>query len=261
MEPTFSEFSYGYAVTEELMNGALGRMIGRPMFPTQREEGRAGGGYDVKMLPKVGVPLFLQFKRSDYLKRAYSKYWYLFNDYYYRIAVMRSKFSIQQELLIHLEMLGNDVYYIAPEFYTDDELTDYYTNKTVFSHSALFSPVDIGHLPDDSQHYIVFNHDPAGYFCSEKPRQLNKVIKGYEFTELYSKTVETRSKKIDSEFFDELIERTLGFLERSKIKTDYIRQISDISRKSDSLGEKARFASFLTRAYFDVELFIVGKPA
>jgi len=78
---------------------------------------------------------------------------------------------------------------------------------------------------------------------------------------LYSKTVETRSKKIDSEFFDELIERTLGFLERSKIKTDYIRQISDISRKSDSLGEKARFASFLTRAYFDVELFIVGKPA
>ena len=78
MEPRFSEFSYGYAVTEELANGVLGALRGHPIFPSLKKEGQVGGGYDVE-LPLVGAPLYLQFKRSHFLKRVYSEHWELFN--------------------------------------------------------------------------------------------------------------------------------------------------------------------------------------
>ena len=258
MEPTFSEFSYGYAVTEELATGALGPIKGRPMFPSLKEEGQAGGGYDVK-LPLVGVPLYLQFKRAHFMKRRYSKNWDLFFNPYYRMYLMRSKYSMQHELLIQLELSGNEVYYIAPEFYSGDDLTEHYTNKSVFNHSALFVPSDIGHLPNDDQHYVAFNNGSDAYFCSDKPRLLEMRISGKSFTQSYLSTIQTKSRKVNAAFFDELINRTIGVLEEQKIDTKMLRKTRRIRSETETLGEKAVFAGFLTRAYFDIELFIVGE--
>ncbi len=33
MEPLFSEFSYGYALTQEFASGRFGNLIGPPFFP------------------------------------------------------------------------------------------------------------------------------------------------------------------------------------------------------------------------------------
>lgn len=71
MHPDFSEFSYGYAVTEELATKNNARVIAAPRFPSFYEEGRKGG-YDVKA-PLIGKPVFLQFKLSDYLERRNAK--------------------------------------------------------------------------------------------------------------------------------------------------------------------------------------------
>ena len=57
MEANFSEFSYGYAITEELAGGKVGRLLGAPIFPSLYNEGQSGGGYDVQ-LPLQGAPLF-----------------------------------------------------------------------------------------------------------------------------------------------------------------------------------------------------------
>ncbi len=256
MEPRFSEFSYGYAVTEELANGVLGAVKGHPIFPSLKKEGQVGGGYDVK-LPLVGAPLYLQFKRSHFLKRVYSEHWELFNSPFYRMYLIRSKYSMQHELLIYLELSGNEVYYIAPEFYTDDELTEYYTNKHVFYCSALFSPSDIGHLPDEDQHYVAFNRNPNAYFCSKEPRILERALKGESFTQSYISTSESRRKKINEAFFDEMIDNTMRVLEERFIKTDILKKTRAV--RTETLGDKARFAAYLTRAYFDTELFIVGE--
>lgn len=257
MEPTFSEFSYGYAITEELATGALGPIIGRPMFPSLREEGQPGGGYDVK-LPLVGTPLYLQFKRSHYMTRVYSKHWEYFGAPFFRMYIMPRKYSMQHELLIHLELSGNEVYYIAPEFYTGDDLTEYYTNKVVFSHSALFVPSDIGHLTDDEKHYVAFDQDPNAYFCSDEPIEIKK-LPGKSFAEYYSSTYQTRSRKINEVFFDDLIDRTIEVLEKRSIATASLKKTRSIRKEIETLGEKAIFAGFLTRAYFDAELFIVGE--
>ena len=70
MTPEISEFSYGFALTNELVGWAP--LAAAPIFPSLLEEGKAGGGYDVH-LDAPGTPLYLQFKRSDCMKRKSAK--------------------------------------------------------------------------------------------------------------------------------------------------------------------------------------------
>ncbi|HEB70266.1 MAG TPA: hypothetical protein ENI88_11700 [Desulfobulbus sp.] len=43
MNPDFSEFSYGYAVTEELVTAMKAAVVAAPVFPSLYEEGKKGG--------------------------------------------------------------------------------------------------------------------------------------------------------------------------------------------------------------------------
>jgi hypothetical protein len=67
MRSGFSEFSYGYAVTEALIYDIGTSIKAAPVFPSLIEEGKQGGGYDLR-LDRPGQPLFLQFKLSDYMQ-------------------------------------------------------------------------------------------------------------------------------------------------------------------------------------------------
>lgn len=68
MKPDISEYSYGYTLTEELIRSMAQQLSAAPVYPSLIEEGRPGGGYDVK-LQYPFMPIFLQFKLSDYVKR------------------------------------------------------------------------------------------------------------------------------------------------------------------------------------------------
>src|SRR5580704_15864116 len=57
----FSEFSYGYCLTEDLIVGQGTQLTAAPVFPSLIEEGQPGVGYDVRF-DRPGTPLFLQFK-------------------------------------------------------------------------------------------------------------------------------------------------------------------------------------------------------
>ena len=123
MKPLISEFSFGYALTEELVRGRHGSLVGAPIFPTQYQEGQEGG-YDIH-LPFIGVPIFLQFKLSEYLKRSYAKEWSLFRSPYYRMHLRPLRWSSQHNLLLEIEGRGNEVFYVAPEFHTQEELNNF----------------------------------------------------------------------------------------------------------------------------------------
>jgi len=43
-----SEFSYGYALTEQLTRSASGTLIAAPIFPSLFAEGQPDAGYDVQ---------------------------------------------------------------------------------------------------------------------------------------------------------------------------------------------------------------------
>jgi hypothetical protein len=173
MKSQFSEFTYGYSLVEEISRSS--RFSAVPLFPSLIEEGRVGG-YDVG-LDINGMPLFLQFKRSDYLSRSNSKYYSYFSNPYYRFNLHALRHSQQHNLLLHLERSGNPVFYVAPKFHKNTELHNNYFNSNIASNSIWVAPTAIGNLPDDKEHAICFNRTESQvYFCS-KPKLLEHSFK------------------------------------------------------------------------------------
>jgi hypothetical protein len=100
--PEISEFSYGFALTNELVGWAPLRAA--PIFPNLVEEGRIGGGYDVR-LDMPGVPMFLQFKRSDCMTTRNAKEIQNganLSTPFYRFRLMDGATSDQHRLLLRL---------------------------------------------------------------------------------------------------------------------------------------------------------------
>jgi len=245
MDPMISEFSYGYALTEELALGRLGRLRGAPLFPSLIEEGRAGGGYDVQ-LPRIGIPLFLQFKLSHYMRTRGAAERRLFMSPYYRMYLRPLRHSRQHFLLQQLEGRGNEVYYAAPEFYLLDELNDAYLNNRVLERSAFFRPLDIN-LPDDKSHYVVFNKSsPAVWRCSREPFAVPKTSGHDLMASLIDKT-EANGQEIDEPLFLSTAQQLKGILLESGMKVTV----------NENLSAK-RIVGYLARAYFEAEVFIVG---
>ena len=173
MKPLFSEFSYGYAVTEDIVR-SNNPLKAAPIFPSLRSEGTQGG-FDVKLdLP--GSPLFLQFKLSDCMVRntAYESRQGLFASEFYRMPLRPRGRSQQHKLLLKLEATGKAVYYVAPAFYQDQEFNRAYTNRSILKQSVMISPAAIGPLPDDGNHHIAFERAqvPFGYLLSQDWRRV-----------------------------------------------------------------------------------------
>lgn len=153
-----SEFSYGFALTHELVI-ALGSLSAAPIFPSLIEEGRTGGGYDVK-LEAPGIPLFLQFKRSECLQmrnareiRAGAR----LNVPFYRCEITGKRDSRQHEMLIDLDQAPNRVFYAAPMFHQKDEFDAAFLSGTVRQRSFFVRPRLIGSFSDDRPHHVSFD--------------------------------------------------------------------------------------------------------
>ena len=175
MKPNISEFSYGYALTEELVKGIGTKITSAPVFPSLYQEGQKGGGWDLK-LKEGGIPLFIQFKLSHYLKNANSKERKSghFSSPYYRMHLRPVNHSKQHELLLDLERSGNEVYYSAPAFHEPKELDDAYLKKEVKNRSIWIKPTDINDITDTKEHYVAFQLPSNWYFCSTpKPIERN----------------------------------------------------------------------------------------
>lgn len=168
MKPDVSEFSYGYALTEELIHQSGLPITAAPLFPSLIAEGQSGGGYDVH-LPFVGFPLFLQFKLSYCMvkRSAHECQIGLFKPNFYRMHLRPLKHSQQHDLLLDLEGKGYPVYYAAPHFHLPEELNDAYMKGQVVNRSVFFKPSDIGALPDQNEHHVSFKAGHPAYLFSE----------------------------------------------------------------------------------------------
>ena len=97
MRPALSEFSYGYALTEDLVFSLGSAITAAPVFPSLSQEGKLG--YDVS-LPYANFALFLQFKLSDEMgQRAIEAKTGILTPPYYRMHLWRKQRSQQHELL------------------------------------------------------------------------------------------------------------------------------------------------------------------
>lgn len=72
LKPEFSELSYAYALTENLVHSLGIPLLSAPAFPSTVAEGKKGAGHDLK-LSCPGMSIFLQFKLSHCMKNSSAK--------------------------------------------------------------------------------------------------------------------------------------------------------------------------------------------
>lgn len=123
------------------------------------------------------VPLFCQYKLPELMTRASAVeiaggLCPGLTLEFFRIALMRRDLSDQHQLLIDWEgRYPGQMFYAAPSLRDCAAFNAAYNGASAVSHSVLFSPVDIGPLPDDKVHTTAYKPSLSyGYFCSE-PRQ------------------------------------------------------------------------------------------
>jgi hypothetical protein len=160
----FTEFSYGFAVTHELVLLNAGNVFAAPEFPSLIREGQAGGGYDVRL--SFGTFLFLQFKLSEYMYGRRALYRGLIGLPYYKFWITPRWQSQQHRMLVDLGNAGQQVYYTAPIFHLQTDFNTEFQGNTVLNRSVFINPAEIGYLADDDEHCVVFNNTDA-YFCSQ----------------------------------------------------------------------------------------------
>lgn len=153
----FSEFTYGYALTENL--GRLTPVKALPVFPSLVEEGEKTGGYDVAVSPGGGLPVLLQFKVPQVMTRTSKWTPDGFSPPYYR-AHLRTRLNkdgyCQHSALLMHELNGHLVYYAAPRFHTASALETLFGAGDVVGDSVFIRPTAIGDLTDED-HYFAYS--------------------------------------------------------------------------------------------------------
>ena len=177
MRPDFSEFSYGFALTEALVGGR--QHLVRPTFPTQRQERREG--YDVR-LDYPGYPLLLQFKLCHGMKRRSARE---YKDFglplavpFLRMPLMPDRLSPQHAVLLEQEHCGHAVFYAAPRFFRDHEFATHYRNQAIPSNSAFISPRAIGTLPSHLDHHVAFDRRAHHGWLLSEPTPIRPILDG-----------------------------------------------------------------------------------
>lgn len=171
MIPEISEFSYGFALTNELVSWS--KLSAAPIFPSLIEEGKKGGGYDVN-LQFPGIPVYLQFKRAHCMTRRsaaeISRHKVPITVPFYRFYLTESGTSNQHSMLIELDDGANEVFYAAPRFHQINEINAAWQSNAVASQSIFVRPRAIGDL-DDEMHHVAYD-DSATFLCS-KPQPID----------------------------------------------------------------------------------------
>jgi hypothetical protein len=174
MKLGYTEFSFGYAFTENLIRSSAAGPKSAPVFPNLVQE--ANKGYDVHIdLP--GLPLFFQYKLPELMKRSTAFEIATHNLAgltvpFFRMPLMPSGLSKQHELLIELEKkYPQTVLYASPGLCDRRAFNRAYTKGEVHRRSIFFSPREIGPLPDDKSHSVAYRDGLTfAWLCSEPKR-------------------------------------------------------------------------------------------
>jgi len=253
----FSEFSYGYCLTEDLIVGQGTPLIAAPVFPSLLEEGQPGVGYDVRF-DRPGVPLFLQFKlvhqmvrrNANETKRGH------FQPPFYRMHLRPRPVSDQHQSLLSLEQAGNDVFYVAPCFHTTVALNTNYAQRRVWDRSIRIRPALIGPLPDDGPHHVTFQHPSSTWqFYSDEPFKEGRAPETGEIAgRLQSRIVERGSRNLREQIED--LDASLQAIVQSRNVERKERERVDIRELGEHV-DPLRRAAYIARQFFDCQMLFV----
>jgi hypothetical protein len=233
----YSEFSFGYAFTENLVRWSQQAPASAPQFPNLVQEAQLG--YDVR-IDFPARPLFFQFKLPELMVRDTAKeiaeYGLSITCDFFRMPLMRADLSNQHSHLVDWEhQHPGSVFYASPTFDDINAFNQAYNQGSVHLSSALFSPNDIGPLPDNRNHVVSYEAGSSfGWFCS-KPKEI-KLLKFEQLIERVEQEFsEPRFRRLDqvaARTMNEVIEFSQG---RVRLDANAIRDRvrSRIARETD----------------------------
>lgn len=203
MKLGYTEFSYGYAFTENLIRSSSAGPAKAPVFPNLVQEAQLG--YDVKIeLP--GLPLFFQFKLPELMVRDTARELSQLSlsglaTPFFRMPLMRRNLSDQHIHLIRLEaVFPNAVFYASPTLDSVSAFNSAYSLTKVHAQSVLFSPTAIGPLPDDQGHVVSYiPGSNTAWRCSEP-----KEVKALDFATM-TQGVNMRLAQRDARTLEETV--------------------------------------------------------
>jgi hypothetical protein len=170
----FSEFTFGFAFTQEVTSLCWDALAGAPEMPSLFDEGH-GKGFDVS-LGLWGWTLFAQFKRGWQLTRATALQWPTYNSAYYRFEIYPPARSTQHEDLLALATAAplHWVAYVAPVFHTSARLNTLFMNRQVLDNVRMISPQQIGQL-DDQLHHVTYRTRMDAPVVHSEPRTISAI--------------------------------------------------------------------------------------
>lgn len=256
-----SEFTFGYAYTQELAKLWAAHVLAPPVFPNQYAEGKSGGGYDMALESTNGFIYFAQFKLSQEITSHWSSNQREFGEPFRRFLIYGSKTSKQHELLLKLEQPGTFVEYVAPDFGTYGELSAKYVVGGVRTGSTRVRPSIIGSFDDESDHHVVWSAGQARVAVFSEPRFLDGPINAGEITESGIEAYDEANLDVD---VDAPVDQALtppSLLQRLETAQQLLFQFS---RASDQLFETepdlmSRVRT-LARLVLGAEMFVVLPP-
>ena len=250
----FSEFSYGYALTDNLRRSGLGEATAAPVLPSLADEGAAAGGYDLAV-PIDGIPLLLQFKVPEVLTKRSKLIPAGWATPYYRMYLRPSRHSEQHALLMEHDYAGRAVFYAAPRFHTTDALNDHFLTTQVYHRSFLIKPSEIGALPDPFEHCVAYQADGEEHeFQSERRRLFGKFDSSHLEDDLRQRIPDRVSRAETRERLERLKQSIIDMVEEGrtgKVGGPSARRLRDL--------EPIRGAAYAAQLFLDCELFIVGR--
>lgn len=251
VKPVFSEFSYGFALTHELVNRFGASVVGAPVLPSLISEGTSGG-YDVGV-PVQGWTIFLQFKASQYMKRRSAMHWDEYGHPYFRFPIRPATYSGQHRLLLELARqvdVAHFVAYVAPAFHELHELNEHFLTRRVAEQSVWVPVLAIGNIQDNEQHWVIYDGiADAPRFRSEIGPTLQSV-KGDRIGHLFAEG----PQEVDKVLLDEAFFNGLS-LRMAAIGSEQILRETLSRMKSDGYSAAA-ICGYLARTLFDSELLL-----
>lgn len=256
IQSQFSEFSYGYAMTEHYVRALWPRVTFAPRFPTLRRERMLG--YDVRI---SGFGYF-QFKRANGhdgpgIKERPRRFGFAKDSTIYRMTLSATGKRNQHDKLLRLEQLvGNraNVYYACPGFARMTQFNKAYRRQQVPNRSMLVRPSAIGPLSDEP-HHVSFNRDSVSRkfaWCFSDPVRVELPAEESISQEL-ARLAEQRPMSTD-----ELVEHVNRIQE---LYLEYGYEAADLPEGFDRVSPSFRAVLKLTlmlRTGFDIEPLILG---
>jgi len=274
MKLGYSEFSFGYAFTENLIRATPVAPHGAPIFPNLVQEAQLG--YDVRLdLP--GSPIFFQYKLPQLMSRNSAKEVSKKNlpgisAPFFRMPLMSKGMSNQHQRLIDLEgKFPGTVFYASPMMHSLGEFNSAYRAVSVHTRSVFFSPSEIGVLPDNEEHIVAYKHGQGvGYFCSEP-----KMINAFKYEQLSGKLQHLFNGKgfesilSASRYLREMVAQSVSssmrnseaqILESVRARRDSRVSEASLSRRREQVVENILVAREMARVDLGVDV-LIAQPA